>query len=292
MFECKKGTFVGLSEQRTVDELREWCLTHFVNELRERPSLHRYINTLPPSIISKIDILRHSDVIKNKICAQFGGKCNIIPLDETDELYISHVNKDKGGDQGLFDKHYDGTLRFLKGSTVVRSLIYLSSSGKLKVVFSDCGATHSFKTYEFGLLDFHREYHWVEGEYDANDIPRILLKCNYMLCEGCSKMHINMVRAINVIIFFIVKYSMEYSKSPKTLLQCAIGFFCNFFREVNNISPILSMFVGVLIIIFLICFLVGAGRAVLNLFQGIFTKRTRRSITKRQFLVSKKGTRI
>ncbi len=282
MFECKKGTFEGKSEQNTVDELKEWCLTQFANELRKRPSLHKYVKTLPPSIISKIDKLRNSDVIKNKICEQFGGKCNIIPLDEIDELYISHVNKDKGGDQGLFDKHYDGTLRFVKGSTVVRALIYLSSSGKLKVVFSDCGVTHSFKTYEFGLLDFHKEYHWVEGNYDPNDIPRILLKCNYMVCEGCSKMYMNMVRAINVIIFFIVKYSMEYSKSPKTPLQRVIGFFCNFFRKINNISPILSMFVGVLLVILILCLFVMTGRAILNVFQGIFTKRRRRSIIKRR----------
>ena len=277
MFKCQKGTFDGLPEKHTVDELREWSLTYFANEIRKRPSLHMYVKTLPPNIISKIDKLRNSDVIKNKICAQFGGKCNIIPLDEIDELYISHVNKDKGGDQGLFDKHYDGTLRFLKGSTVVRTLIYLSSSGKLKVVFSDCGATHSFKTYEFGLLDFHREYHWVEGEYDENDIPRVLLKCNYMVCQGCSKPHINMVRAINVMIFFIVKCSMEYSKSPKTPLQRVIGFFCNFFREVNNISPLLSMLVGILLIIILIYLFLTTCRALFKLLQGTNIKRRRQS---------------
>ena len=277
MFKCEKGTFEGLSEQQTVDQLRDWCLSHFANELRERPSLHRYVSTLPPRVISEIDKLRYSRVIKDRICAQFGGKCNIMPLDETDELYISHVNKDKGGDQGLFDKHYDGTLRFLNGSTVVRALIYLSSSGKLKVVFSDCDATHSFKTYEFGLLDFHREYHWVEGDYDPNDIPRVLLKCNYLVCEGCSKPYIDIVRAINVWIFFIVKYSMEYSKSPKTPMQKVIGFFCNFFREVNNISPILSMLVAVILIVLLVCALVTTGRFMIGALYAPPLKRRRRS---------------
>ena len=277
MFKCEKGTFEGLSEQRTVDQLRDWCLSHFADELRERPSLHRYVSTLPHRVISEIDKLRYSRVIKDRICAQFGGKCNIMPLDETDELYISHVNKDKGGDQGLFDKHYDGTLRFLKGSSVVRALIYLSSSGKLKVVFSDCGATHSFKTYEFGLLDFHREYHWVEGDYDPNDIPRVLLKCNYLVCEGCSKPYIDIVRAINVWIFFIVKYSMEYSKSPKTPMQKVIGFFCNFFREVNNISPILSMLVAAILVVLLVCALVTTGRFVFGALYTPPLKRRRRS---------------
>ncbi len=35
-------------------------------------------------------------------------------MKHTDELYISHYNKDRGGDQGLFDEHYDGNLRFLR----------------------------------------------------------------------------------------------------------------------------------------------------------------------------------
>ncbi len=279
MFKCEKGTFEGLSEQGTVDGLREWCLTHFANDLRERPSLHRYVSTLPPQVVSEIDKLRRSNAIEKRICAQFGGKCNIIPLEETDELYISHVNKDKGGDQGLFDKHYDGTLRFLKGSTVVRALIYLSSSGKLKVVFSDCGSTHSFKTYEFGLLDFHREYHWVEGEYDPSDIPRVLLKCNYLICEGCNKPYIDVVRAINVWIFFIVKYSMEYSKSPKTPLQQVIGFFCNYFREVNNISPILSMLVALILVILLLCAFVTTGRFM---FGALLTRPSKRRRSRKQ----------
>ena len=277
MFKCEKGTFEGLSEQQTVDQLRDWSLSHFANELRERPSLHRYVSTLPPRIISDINKLRYSKVIEDKICKQFGSKCNIMPLDEIDELYISHVNKDNGGDQGLFDKHYDGTLRFLKGSTVVRVLIYLSSSGNLKVVFSDCGATHSFKTYEFGLLDFHREYHWVEGDYDPNDIPRVLLKCNYLICEGCSQPYISIVRAINVWIFFIVKYSMEYSKSPKTPFQRVIGFFCNFFREVNNISPILSMLVALVLVILLLCAFVASGRFIFSALQTRPRKLRRRS---------------
>ena len=57
-------------------------------------------------------------------------------MKHTDELYISHYNKDRGGDQGLFDKHYDGNLRFLASSVVVRALIYLQSDTTYKVVFA------------------------------------------------------------------------------------------------------------------------------------------------------------
>ena len=42
-------------------------------------------------------------------------------MKHTDELYISHYNKDLGGDQGLFSKHYDGNMRFLSFGSVVRA---------------------------------------------------------------------------------------------------------------------------------------------------------------------------
>ena len=84
-------------------------------------------------------------------------------MKHTDELYISHYNKDRGGDQGLFDRHYDGNLRFLSSSIVVRALIYLQSDATYKVVFDDSRVEKAFATYDFGLLDFHRELHWVEG---------------------------------------------------------------------------------------------------------------------------------
>ena len=264
MYKCEKGTFEGLPQQNTIDRLREWCFKHFSIELQERPSLHKYVNSLPRAVVTDVNELRQSTIIKERICSQFGGKCDVIPMDETDELYVSHVNKDKGGDQGLFDKHYDGTLRFLKGSTVVRALIYLSSSGGLKVVFNDSNVTHNFKTYEFGLLDFHREYHWVEGDYDPDDTPRVLLKCNYLVCNGCSAPYVKVVRAVNEWIFFIVKYSMEYSKSPKTPLQQIIGFFCNFFRKVNNVSPIASMLTGVVLLCLLLCPFLLTGLAVVR----------------------------
>lgn len=54
---------------------------------------------------------------------EFGDQLSSGPRNKhprhTDELYISHYNTDRGGDQGLFDKHYDGNLRFLSSSIVV-----------------------------------------------------------------------------------------------------------------------------------------------------------------------------
>ena len=59
-------------------------------------------------------------------------------------------------------------------SVVVRALIYLQSDATYKVVFHDSQVEQAFATYEFGLLDFHRELHWVEGEYNPADRQRIL----------------------------------------------------------------------------------------------------------------------
>ncbi len=135
-------------------------------------------------IVARIDELRGSSVILETIRRQFPASSVITPLSHTDELYISHYNKDRGGDQGLFDKHYDGNLGFVKFVSVVRALIYLQSDTSYTVVFGDSGVRRAFSTYEFGLLDFHRELHWVEGSYTPGGPQRILLKCNYLIAPA------------------------------------------------------------------------------------------------------------
>ena len=76
------------------------------------------------------------------------------------EFYVSRYNCDRSGDQGLFDRHYDGNLRFFPGGSVVRSLIHLSADDRLEVVFDTSGTQANMRTYTFGLLDFHNELHW------------------------------------------------------------------------------------------------------------------------------------
>ena len=252
MFNCQIGKFNKEEDQNTINKIKNWSLQYFENDLKKRPSLHKYISKLPTNIIKEIDKIRYSKEITNNICKQY-KKCKIIPLNSIDEIYISHVNYDNGGDQGLFDKHYDGNLRFINNATTIRALIYLSSNGDLKVVFDDCGKSKNFKSFEYGLLDFHREYHWVEGEYNQNEkIPRIILKCNYMICENCSTLYQKLTKFLNLMVFYIVKYSMEYSKSPKTNFQKIIGFFGNLFRKINNYNPILSFLFGFLLIFIII----------------------------------------
>ena len=162
-------------------------------------------------------------------------------MKHTDELYVSHYNKDRGGDQGLFDRHYDGNLRFLSSSMVVRALIYLQSDATYKVVFGDSRVEKAFATYDFGLMDFHRELHWVEGHYDPADRQRILLKCNYLVTPRNAALLGWLALAANTGVFYVVKAAMEYSKSPRTPSQVAVGRLCNLFRRLNNIHPLIPL---------------------------------------------------
>ena len=180
-FPATIGRFDAPADRAAIDGLVRWVEDRYAEDLAKRPSKHVYVETLPAAVIAEIDRLRDSPLIRSLIATGVPAGSVIAPMKHTDELYISHYNKDRGGDQGLFDKHYDGNLRFLSSSIVVRALIYLQSDTTYKVVFADSRLEKAFGSYEFGLLDFHRELHWVEGEYNPADRQRILLKCNYLV---------------------------------------------------------------------------------------------------------------
>ncbi len=240
-FLAQIGRFDDPHTRAVIDELTRWIEREYEEELRQRPSKHVYLRTLPAAINAKIDELRLSEVIKSRILEQFAPDSVITPMQHTDELYISHYNKDKGGDQGLFDKHYDGNLRFMPVGAVVRALIYLQSDATYKVVFADSKVEKAFTTYEFGLLDFHKELHWVEGEYNPNDQQRILLKCNYLVAPRNAVWLTKALLAANTGVFYVVKAAMEYSKSPKTPAQHVVGHICNVARVLNNIHPLVPL---------------------------------------------------
>jgi hypothetical protein len=162
-FQATIGEFADCAQRDVVDALATWVEARYREDLRQRPSKHVYVRTLPADVVARIDRLRDSPVIRDAILRQFDADWVITPMQHTDELYISHYNKDFGGDHGLFAKHYDGNLRFLPVGAVVRSLIYLRSDASYTVVFGDSKVRKAFQTYDFGLLDFHRELHWVEG---------------------------------------------------------------------------------------------------------------------------------
>ena len=203
--------------------------------------MHLYVRTLPAPVIGQIDRLRDSPLIRSLIMARAPAGSVMTAMTHTDELYVSHYNKDQGGDQGLFDRHYDGNLRFLSSSMVVRALIYLQSDATYTVVFGDSRIEKAFATYEFGLLDFHRELHWVEGRYDPADRQRILLKCNYLVTHRNAALLGRLALAANTGVFFVVKAAMEYSKSPRTPSQVAVGLLCNLFRRLNNVHPLIPL---------------------------------------------------
>ncbi|MGQ0583436.1 MAG: hypothetical protein ACT4O6_15975 [Reyranella sp.] len=240
-FPATIGRFEERADRAVIDGLVRWVEDHYREDLLQRPSKHVYIRTLPAPVIEQIDLLRDGALIRSLIEAQVPAGSVIAPMQHTDELYVSHYNKDRGGDQGLFDRHYDGNLRFLSGSVVVRALIYLQSDATYKVVFHDSHVEKAFATYDFGLLDFHRELHWVEGQYNPADRQRILLKCNYLVTPRNAALMGRVTLAANTAVFYVVKAAMEYSKSPKTPPQVAVGFLCNFFRRLNNIHPLVPL---------------------------------------------------
>jgi len=240
-FPAYVGCFDRLADRATMDDLVRWIEQHYQEALRGRPSMHVYVRSLPVPVMEKIDVLRDSASIHAAIAHHFDAQWVVTPMKHTDELYISHYNKDYGGDHGLFGKHYDGNLRFLPVGTVVRALIYLQSDATYSVVFGDSKVAKAFSTYEFGLLDFHRELHWVEGRYDPNDQQRIVLKCNYLVAKRKPGWLTPVLFSVNTGVFYVVKAAMEYSKSPANPMQFVVGLVCNLSRLLNNFHPLLPL---------------------------------------------------
>jgi hypothetical protein len=240
-FPATIARFDDRADRAVIDGLVSWVEDRYRADLARRPSKHVYVGTLPATAIEQIDRLRDSPLIRSLIAAEVPAGSVVAPMKHTDELYVSHYNKDLGGDQGLFEKHYDGNLRFLSSSVVVRALIYLQSDATYKVVFGDSRVEKAFATYDFGLLDFHRELHWVEGHYNPADRQRILLKCNYLVTPRGAALLGRLALAANTSVFYVVKAAMEYSKSPRTPPQVAVGLLCNLFRLLNNIHPLIPL---------------------------------------------------
>lgn len=240
-FPATLGRFDDPADRTVIDGLIGWVEDRYREDLAKRPSKHVYVRTLPAAVVARIDRLRNSPLIRGLIESQVPAGSTVTPMKHTDELYLSHYNKDRGGDQGLFDKHYDGNLRFLSSSIVVRALIYLQSDATYKVVFADSGVEKAFTTYDFGLLDFHRELHWVEGTFNPDDRQRILLKCNYLVTLPNAAVMGRAALAANTAVFYVVKAAMEYSKSPRTPAQVFVGFLCNLFRRLNILHPAMPL---------------------------------------------------
>lgn len=249
MFKARLGRFDDAADRHLMEELSAWVEETYREELEARPSKHVYLRTLPKEVRAKMDRLSESHAIYCAIREQFDDGFAILPMKNTDELYISHYNKDYGGDHGLFTKHYDGNLRFMPIGAVVRSLIYLQSDATYKVVFADSGVEKAFESYDFGLLDFHKELHWVEGNYNPDDRQRILLKCNYLIAPKNAVWITKVLLAANTGVFYIVKAAMEFSKSPRTPLQYLVGYGCNVMRLLNNVHPLVPVVLILLLLL-------------------------------------------
>lgn len=241
-FPATLGRFDRPAERECVDALVRWVEDTYREEIKARPSKHVYVRHLPQPVVAQIDRLREGAAIRDALARHYdSARWSIEPMQHTDELYLSHYNKDYGGDHGLYGKHYDGNLRFVPFGAVVRALIYLQSDATYTVVFGDSNVRKALVTYDFALLDFHRELHWVEGEYNPNDRQRILLKCNYLVAPKNAVWATRALLAANTGVFYVVKAAMEYSKSPRTPAQRFVGVLCNVMRLANNVHPLVPI---------------------------------------------------
>jgi len=142
-FPASTGRFDSAADRTVFDALVQWVEDTYREDLRQRPSKHVYVDKLPAAVVRQIDMLRDSTVIRDAILQHVPAGSVVCPMKHTDELYLSHYNKDYGGDQGLYSKHYDGNLRFLPWCPVVRALIYLQSDATYTVVFGDSGVRNT-----------------------------------------------------------------------------------------------------------------------------------------------------
>jgi hypothetical protein len=97
-FPATLGRFDAPTDRALIDGLVRWIEERYAEDLAKRPSKHVYVGTLPTAAIAKIDCLRDSPIIRDLIAAQVPAGSTIAPMKHTDELYLSHYNKDRGGD--------------------------------------------------------------------------------------------------------------------------------------------------------------------------------------------------
>ena len=227
------------ADRAVIDGLVRWVEDRYREDLAKRPSKHLYVRTLPGPVIEQVDRLRDSPLIASLIGARVPAGSVVAPMKHTDELYMSHYNKDRGGDQGLFDRHYDGNLRFLSSSVVVRALIYLQSDATYKVVFGDSRVEKAFG--DLRVRPDGLSPRAALGRGATTTRPTASASCSSATTWSRRRNAALAGRAAlaaNTSVFYVVKAAMEYSKSPRTPPQRAVGLLCNLFRRLNNIHPL------------------------------------------------------
>ena len=212
-------------------------LSAFLKGLRDRKScVHRYVDSCPKPIKDQVELLNSSASVMQTIREKVGDR-QITCLHSTNEVYLSVPNHDNAGDHGLFAPHYDGALRFLPGFYIFRCIFYLKSQGEAELILSNSKLRVRPQTGDFVILDFNRELHRIDCQKsESSSSERVLLKCNYLIGNPNQNPFLWVSLKLNNFIFFVVKASMEYSKSPKTLGQRMVGRICNWARLINNIG--------------------------------------------------------
>ena len=97
IFPATIGRFNAPADRANIDRLVHWVEERYREDLAKRPSKHVYVSTLPTAAIAEIDRLRDSPIIRDLIAREVPAGST--GDEDTDELYLSHYNKDRGGNR-------------------------------------------------------------------------------------------------------------------------------------------------------------------------------------------------
>ena len=102
------------------------------------------------------------------------------------------------------------------------------------MVILDSNIKKYFNSYDFVILDYNREKHYVAYNISNKKNTRIILKLHYFICPNCSKNYKLFVKYLNYMENHFVRSIMKYSANPKTFLKKFIGYIANLARVISN----------------------------------------------------------
>ena len=197
---------------------------------------HEWINNLDNmELKTYIETVRHSDVILNKIRAQFPDT-RITNITESDEIYWAVSPKGaKGSDRSLVDCHYDSPFVLFPtfGVTYYRVIIATNENNNVITVFPHENKRVKMSTGDFHGLDYNKDWHCVEGEIPPDNY-RVLLKLHYLIVPKGSESYANYVKMINVWWTQLSREAMRMSANPQNILEYFVAMIVNISRILFN----------------------------------------------------------
>lgn len=188
-------------------------------------SYHYWINDIEDEELRKhIENLRCAPEIKDKIREHYID-CDILSVHTSDEVYLS-VSPDKrhGSDITLSDGHYDAPFSWVPqgGNIFLRVILGCNENSTVYTRIEDYTSTLS--TLDFNVMDYNRDFHYVEG-YIPENKQRILLKLHFIAKPPMSsKLSTFFCEYINDKWTHFSREVMRVSIDPETPFQHALKF--------------------------------------------------------------------